>query len=385
MTGISNGQPMCEYVLTVRDGNRIPEDCQPDPSRTVLDELEDLTKTLKYKTFGVREPHFIVNTHRNLFLMHEDNREYLLRPCNSRLMGRIELIENGSADWRSGCGWKTNSSVFTDTNAVTEYTDRILLPILVPESEAFQHFIDGALPKIIQAYELIQLHNVTLLLHRPRDKAVEEILRRIGIRKDWVEYHDYSPVTAKYLINSCVTPPLHPYIWKKMRRLMNLGEYDDYTGDQNRTKLVVLSPRYDNLNSGRRVRNMDEVLEYMHSRYGKKGLVLFQKPRTIRRTIRLFSRTKIFLGMHGGAMYNHVFAPRDMHIVEFMPTEPQTGHPVPTGTAHAIIWQMSSLIGQPYWRIPVTPLDNTGDVILEPSLLAQILNTVEHSFDINSS
>ncbi len=49
------------------------------------------------------------------------------------------------------CGWQTELQDFTRISEWSYSEGDIIIPLFVPEGYTFQHFIDGVLPKIIQA------------------------------------------------------------------------------------------------------------------------------------------------------------------------------------------------------------------------------------------
>ena len=80
--------------------------------------------------------------------------------------------------------------------------------------------MDGVLPKMIQAWHVIQQSNVTLLLLRPWDRFIEEIIEHIGVDKQRVHYYDGGFYSADFIIDTCVTPALHPDLWGKAKYLL---------------------------------------------------------------------------------------------------------------------------------------------------------------------
>ena len=89
-----------------------------------------------------------------------------------------------------------------------------------------QHFVDGTLPKIAQAYELLRRPEVKLLLYSPRsDVIIKEMLRALNISEDRIVWHSSNTVyRADYMIFTCVTPPLHPSLWLRARKLLGVAD-----------------------------------------------------------------------------------------------------------------------------------------------------------------
>ena len=83
------------------------------------------------------------------------------------------------------------------------------------------------------------------------------------------------------------------------------------------------------------------------------------KTRTLEQTFALFQQAEAVIGAHGGAMYNALWASDAATVVEFMPTNMQTGE-IPRGLAGTIFWLNAALLGQAFWRVPVKPDTKVG-------------------------
>ena len=111
----------------------------------------------------------------------------------------------------------------------------------------------------------------------------------------------------------------------------------------------MLLTRAQSRNLGRNIVNFDEVESFLRSRYGD-NLEVFKGGLTLTQAIQTFSKVRIFIGVHGGAFYNINFAPLSTTIIEFVPAL-AGGVDVPN-LASAIVWSMSDLLQQTYWRVP---------------------------------
>ena len=64
-----------------------------------------------------------------------------------------------------------------------------LLPLIIPDGWSFQHFTDGTLPKLVLALPWIRKNNVPILLERPRDSIIMEMLARLDVTNIiWYEH-----------------------------------------------------------------------------------------------------------------------------------------------------------------------------------------------------
>ena len=166
-------------------------------------------KLINYSYFRVNEPNVIDDTDRKIFLLERHNLEQWQERHSDILTGVLEVIPNGTVHGDIDCGWRTNSSVFTSRPQHVRNHYPVLCPLLVSQSEYFQHFIDGVLPKLIQLRPIIHFNGVEFLFRRPRDLNIYEILEHVNLSGDNVAFYDGDHITSDYLINTCITPPLH--------------------------------------------------------------------------------------------------------------------------------------------------------------------------------
>lgn len=347
-------------------------------SAVVSDLIKETQADLVYQNFSHKLPRFLSKRHEELFLMNLKNRKSLFEePTVRQLIGRIEIIPDGIVHGTYDCGWTMNTSILSKrVPIVGSKKYKIILPLLVAQSSAFQHFVDGVFPKIVQSYGLIQRFKIPILLHRPRDKIISEMLERIGIPEKQIQYYGGGFVRSDIIINACITPPLHPALWKKMQSLL-LNATSSAKLHLPEKKLIALITREDSRNRGRKILNIAEVSQNLSSRYGE-SFRLLRRHKNLTESIALFQRVCIIIGVHGGGLYNLLFAKEDANIIELMPTDGK-GNSVPRGLAHTIIWQMSGFLGQPYWRIPIVPVDKNGNLEINLNELNRILDITDVS------
>ena len=325
---------------------------------------------IHYQNFNITEPNFLSDEDRKQFLALSENVECLGPQPPEKLVGIIQVIPNGIANMDIDCGWPSKLEEFYSQDV--KATVDILIPLLIPDSAAFQHFLDGTMPKIVQSYNLITAPNVNLLIFPPRDNIIFEMLHKLNISTDKVVYYT-DTIGAKLQINSCITPPIHPMLWRKSRSMLGApGRLPVSVSQSN----VVLLTRAGNYNGGRRMLNFDEVTYFLQQRYSSR-LVIFQGDYNLERSIQIFGESSILIGVHGGAMYNLNFASSDAHIVEFLP---MVEYGIPVGSiAHTIVWHMSQLLGQTYWRIHQTADSFDGDINVPIDKLQALLNLIDEN------
>ena len=180
------------------------------------------------------------------------------------------------------------------------------------------------------------------------------------------------------MINTCITPPVHPDLWQIARRM--LGAPEERLVPPTEASVILLT-RAKQFNPGRKLMNSEDVLHFLLHRYGGNHVVLFKGGYSLVQSIEIFRKAKIIIGVHGGAFYNMMYAPRGTHVIEIMPTVVSNGD-IPRGLAHAIIWKMAGLLEQPYWRIPIMPLATSNNVQLNIAKLKGILDKVDKTFEV---
>jgi len=88
------------------------------------------------------------------------------------------------------------------------------------------------------------------------------------------------------------------------------------------------------------------------------------------------------LGLHGGGLYNILFAPATATIVEFLPTTPEG---VAQAASHLVFWLLAMIHKQVYWRIPQV-VDSSADVRDSISVdLTQLAQVLDHIFTPSSA
>ena len=366
------------YLSLTCDLPDAPEKKKHKATPPVLDVISMLnTKGLifHYEGFQTEEPGFMTERDRYLFRMNPDNIESLKPASVDKLSGQITCIPHGSIHSDIDCGWQTRDHHFQNNRSTTRSNQHftVLAPLLVPQSNTFQHFLDGVLPKLVQARDQVLLHeNVTIMLYRPWDAVIQEMMDYMGFDESRVYYYDSGIYTADYLINLCQAPPLHPGLWQKARKLLGASDKAD---NNRKISYVILLGRENARNYGRRIKNYNEVAAMLKEKYGS-ALIIFNTSRNLAHSRNLFSHARMLIGVHGGAFYNMFFCPNGTEIVEVMPTE-DNGRVVPEQLAHTIIWRMSLMLGQKYWRIAEPPVDLYGNVKVNVSRLSHTLHHID--------
>lgn len=91
----------------------------------------------------------------------------------------------------------------------------------------------------------------------------------------------------------------------------------------------------------RKVLNQDETLMMLKTKYPDLEWVVFDKL-SPEDTAALFSNAKIIVGPHGAGFTNMIFAPKGIHVVEFISME----------APNVCYWHMSEMIGNQHLMVP---------------------------------
>ena len=325
-------------------------------------------ETLVYPKFNITEPNFISSESKLLFYKFQPNRERIGMPKKEQLYGEIVTIRRGTFSMPHDCGYRSNvSHVLEARDILPGRWLRSLIPMIVPDGGTFQHFLDGTLPKIIQALEYIQRPQVKLLMPRIRDSIIYEILGKLNISREKIVSYSGS-VGADYLVYTCVTPPLHPLLWQKARSLIGVPE--KCLTPKTKAKIVIIT-RKGCFNCGRLLLNKKELKSSLERKYSESSVTEFEGPLNLSESISLFGSTGVIIGVHGGGLYNINFCPSNTTVIEIIPTRPDG---TVIAAAHQIFWTQSILLGHDYWRIPTKPDNGKGDVKVNITLVENVID-----------
>ena len=342
-------------------------------SRQVSRNATRVDITLDYPEFTTAEPRFINAKDRMIFWRNADNRRF---SGVHKETGVISLIDGGVAGRHLDCGTFTDLRGFEGHDQTNEPTDShelngkgLVCPLLVPDGGYFQHFLDGVLPKLVQVYDILQALNMTLLLHGSRDKSVLDMLHHMTIEDHMVSYYmnKHGVVRTDIQMNTCKTPPLHPLLWRRGRRLITRRLTFSHPG------FVILITREHTRNGGRKIINVKKVTAFLKQTYHSR-LRVFSGNLSFHESLELFSQASVVIGCHGGGLYNIHFSPPDTDVIEFMPVTLLDAPP--NGLAHTIFWRVSMALGHRYWRLHARSLDTRNNIYIPLDSLKEVLNQI---------
>jgi len=311
----------------------------------------------EYPSFRLPIPIFVEEKDRKSFLSNQftrqlpsqvDQKGCITFSGDRHQLGGYSLVKDVSFSRLPECYWHSKASDF-DQKAPHKVNLDLASVIFAPESNFFQHFMDGALPKLVHSWPMTrQMKVITLNFHSPMIKAILEHLKI-----DAVEFSPGGFHVDNFFLG-CRAPGTHPELWKKMHYLVTQNITKELEGsgeilpaEQRRVSLVYF-PR-GNAKNGRRVLNEEEVVSALSNFASKNGMDFLEfKPgnygSNLKDLVKSLSSATIAVGAHGGALYNMLFAPKNLSLVEFIPSF-HTNLVV-----HNIFWSYAALLGNRYYR-----------------------------------
>jgi len=415
------GQPISLVMTAVNDAGSASNN---DPEQLDVNLTTSVDVRVDYPAYVPVLPRFVSVDDRRTFISDDNNRVYLAVPPSTHLTGRIRTVWNGVIRPGHECSWRTSDEEFSSrahSERSTTYVNKTLCPLLVPDGQTFQHFVDGVLPKLGQLLtEAPQTAAAVdlFVVYRPRDAIIYDLLKCVGITSEQlllVSTGSRQVLEARRVVDTCVTPSVHPRLARRASQLLRACQQTNTTSrapccndsesqrtyhpdDQHRglgggtrytphhvcltnsSALIVLLTRRWSRNGGRRLLNENAILEYLVGRFGRPRVALFGNRRVdLSTAAQLFSRAVAVVGVHGGAFYNIVLAPRGCVVVELMPLVVRHGTPVllpPRRLAHTIVWRMADALGHTYWRLYDLTSSPRSDVTLSIDKLRSSLTGI---------
>ncbi|XP_070559198.1 uncharacterized protein [Ptychodera flava] len=326
---------------------------------------------LQYDNFKLSPPHLPTIEDRLTFCAGRGGHDLVGRSSQHLLVGKVNIVRNGTFELPYDCGYM-NDMEFLCKQHKSDVHVHALSPLIVPQAYAYQHFIDGTMPKLIQSLDVLKIPEVKILLEKPRNQIIYEMLSKLNISTDRVLWYEPRKIySADYLVMACHAPPLHPVLWRKMRTVFGVRSAANPVGAG---RVVLFTRRKGAKNIGRRMINLDDVIKALTSRYAERFVVLdigFQK---IGEAVRFFRNVSTIVAVHGGALYNMVFATPKTNVVEILPYGEPRHH-----SAVNIFWAQSELLGLPYWRLYEKTVSPSRDLVVNISKLTLALDAIDNT------
>ncbi|PWN52392.1 hypothetical protein IE53DRAFT_312161 [Violaceomyces palustris] len=253
-----------------------------------------------------------------------------------------------------------------------------------PDSWSFQHFLDRGTHEIAQGLPLalasrrsfekwVDGANPTeprLVIGKGANKEVNDLRRMmLGDKLDQATVHGDSNLRARWLVDPCRTPLIHP--WLSLKALERIQVPTSKARPMSERKVVIYAGRGDGsaTNGGRNVVNEEELVSAMEGLLERRGqgekLVKFTKNMfaNLTETMDYFaSNVRAIVGPHGGALMNSRWVPPGSLLVEMMPTS----------FTSIAIYEEASVLGLHYASIIVEPTGK-NDLTIDPNDVVGIL------------
>ena len=349
------------------------------PKQTSVDysTIVSIAQNRTYEPFYLTKPEFDSNSSRDMFYSRQlgDHFQFYVNDPEM-LQGSIVVHRNATVHHSFDCGWQMDHTVFVGSEYVgaprLKHLEQIVCPLLVPQSHTFQHFMDGVVPKLMQAFEVLQNPHIKVMIHRPWDKIILEILEAFNIGIDRILFYEDGYYKVTHLIDTCNTPPLHPELWIKARQIFT--SHAQIAPVPQMQKIVILLTRAGSRNYGRKINNLPAVSDYLSHKF-QHTLHIFRGSLNLNESVQLFSSAHLIVGIHGGAFYNIMFAPSATNVIEIMPIT-NNGDVVPKSLAHNIVWKMSAMLGQDYARLMERASNRYGDLTINITRLNHLIDRI---------
>eukprot|EP00854_Cymbomonas_tetramitiformis_P018823 gene18823-22490_t len=201
-----------------------------------------------------------------------------------------------------------------------------LLPLYGPWSGSFQHFTRDYAPKLALVPEgVLRDPRLHVLVERSSNAIVNGILEAFGTARGPGQLPEVHTVTAERVyIPAAPAYDNQRYLYELYRRRLGVR----YKSPPARRTIMYFSRHGA---SSRRISNEDSLLLRLTNWIALRGrnerLVTFSRASTLNSTVKSLSDVKLFIGAHGGGMYNTFLLPANTAIIEFAPLE-NTYHPI---------------------------------------------------------
>jgi len=272
--------------------------------------------------------------------------------------GSVDVFENVHVR-RHECGWMATPEIARPLQAHEHPQYDKIASLDVPEGCAFQHWLDGILPKIVAALPVIRDPEVKLWVPGcPAGDNVLRLYRQVGIDPARLVQVRGPGVTARRFFSVCDIPGWHPILWRQMRELLGAPTFPKE--GQQRTRVLYL-PRGQDARNGRTVVNDKEVQDTVRAAAAKYGLEYGEfnarNYASVDALIADLASVRLMVGMHGGAFYNMMFAAAGLDVVEF----------VPSHVTFFLFHIMADMLGHRHWFLPTSggtiPADKLGRIL----------------------
>jgi capsular polysaccharide biosynthesis protein len=191
-------------------------------------------------------------------------------------------------------------------------------------SESFQHFVQDCLPLITfikQKTDLFDSNTILIKELKPSSESILLILELLFPELDFI----YLNKSTVFSINCLKVISFHPknYVFSLPREVVSSlnreVEKMNLTMDISNSLIFLDRGRQ----KSRNIENIDDLFRALKTFLNQKGfdfVVIDTSSAPLKGSIPTIRTAKIILGVHGGSMYNAIFAHKDAVIMELLPT-----------------------------------------------------------------
>lgn len=303
------------------------------------------------------------------------------KACIEGSTGEFEVFKNVVVDagaiQRLRCGCRTLHHVRDVNDALRDAAGQrphlsslsfydVVILAGAPESWAFQHFIDGALPKLVSALALMPRAKV-FLFEMPKVASIAyQLLTRI-LDGDHTRIITERVFFASTLVSACRVPCVHETLFAQARQVVLNGA--PVVPDAQRDLVIIFDRQAGTArNGGRTLADVQSLKSALEQSCPTCRVEIFdhRKHTSLDELIAYFSHSIFAVGPHGGALYNSLMLAANTTVVEIFPR-------VLYGTQMSthITWLMASMFGLQYWRVHTEGV--AKDILVDVERIAQIL------------
>ena len=374
------------WVANARLGDMVPDKIlQYRTSHNTHLPFVQMKVYIQYKEYTVTEPWFIYPSDREIFL----NSSLNFNQFNTTSPeGQIWIISNGYISDTMTCSYLSDVnnyiSVVEQHRHIPFPDDVIIVPLIFPSASSFLLFVDLVIPKLVQIAPVLKWAQLRILLHNSmRDPQIYEILDLFGVSKDRILFspakHHTKLMRIPNMLNTCITPPFHPALWRKAQQILGVPGKIQLTSLRKASVILLtrhLSKKYE-IDRGRTVLNQSPLYWFLKRRYGNKFITV-NNTISINQSKVIFSKARIVLGVHGSEFFNSCFSPCNTTVIEIIPVQPD-GYSVKEGLIHPSVWRRANSFGQSYIRLYEMQEDYNANLRINLNKLKEVLDIVDET------
>ena len=270
----------------------------------------------------------------------------------SAFCNKNECINHNYTHHLNFCNWPNRVEEPKEKGKVFIFSDHYV--------NIFQHFFDNGIPHIatMALATGYNLSDINVMSGACNSLSVQ-ILERLGFKSTKNCIRSSQRVSAETLIMIPSMRVLHPLYYEWFRENMKYPSLHGNINSSVKQDKIVILPRGVSGGGGgdaRIIYNIEQVKERLQQIHGKENVIMGVGRYSLDHMISFYSEVKAILGPHGGAFYNHFFAPPGIDVVEMIPMMDTGKYPLQNHWnknipfAHLAFLSNVQLNNQKFWR-----------------------------------